>query len=67
MNYTVEKQEIVSYNPVEVTNYKYKYDDKNNPYLKIDPILFFMGGGDLRMHNVIQTNTGPLVKYVYNA
>lgn len=67
VNHSSEKQEVVSYNPVQVTNNTYKYDDKNNPYLKIDRILFFMGGGDLRTHNVIQTNTSPLVKYVYNA
>ncbi len=67
VNYTAEKQEVVSYNPVQVTNNTYKYDDKNNPYLKIDRILFYMGGGDLRTHNVIQTNAGALGKYVYNS
>lgn len=67
VNRTSEKQEVLSYNPVQVTNTTYKYDDKNNPYLKIDPILFYMGGGDLRTHNVIQTNGGPLAKYVYNS
>lgn len=69
VNPSTEKNELTSVNPAKVSTVTFKYDDKNNPYLKADPILYYMGAGDLNTHNVIERKDDSFtltIKYVYN-
>ncbi|HEX7365656.1 MAG TPA: hypothetical protein VF273_01090 [Pelobium sp.] len=54
--------------PVAETT-SFKYDDKNNPFLKASPILYYINSGDLNTHNVIEAKDSDRTitfKYEYN-
>lgn len=69
VNPTTKKTEYTLNGLPAAETITYKYDDKNNPYLKASPILYYINSGDLNTHNVTEAKDADRTltyTYVYN-